>query len=177
MNWKKFLLPGLSGLVVAAVAVVAGKRHKKKQRHHPRRIPDQAAVRIETGERGGVHHGESYRSRVIYDCKPTQFRVWSLLNEPPKDGKAGGSLIYAVSPMVELARRDGVSQSLAEPRFYATIHCRFQDPIKSLPNQLAVGVAVEFHKCHVGGSANGIDTGERIVTAPVTSFSFDAVPE
>ncbi len=172
MNWKKFILPGLSGLFVGAVAVVAGKRRKQKRLHAPRRVPEAVSIRIETGECSVAHRGEAYRSRVVYQCNPTQFRVWSLLDEAPQDGGAGGNLIYSVSPVVELLTPDGAPQALAEPRFYATIHYRCQGRIKSLPNHLALGAPVEFHKCHVGGSVNGIDTGEKVVTTPVTFFSF-----
>ncbi|HSR52887.1 MAG TPA: hypothetical protein VLV83_18840 [Acidobacteriota bacterium] len=191
VDWKerfkkhKWLgLGSLGGLVLGAAAVWA-KRSRRKAREAPLPIPpDVAEVDILTEERLITHRDRDYLSQAVYRCTPTRFRVWSFLasggGQGGDQGKPRGLPIYYVSPRVFIRPRgedESERQVLSEEKFYATLHVYVEDRSEPLPGCIGKGRLVEFHKCHVGGSLNGVETGDRIVTmAPVEDFHFKDAP-
>ncbi|HSR68466.1 MAG TPA: hypothetical protein VLU25_11025 [Acidobacteriota bacterium] len=194
VNWKERLKKhrwlGLGGLVVGGAVALWANRSRKKSQEAPTPIPDDVGeVEIITEERRISHRGKDYRSRAVYHCTPTRFRVWSFLasgsggpgGEESGSGKPRGLPIYYVSPRVFVRPQEGKdeppSQVLSEEKFYATIHVYVEDRREPLAGCIARGRVVEFHKCHVGGSLNGVETGDRIISmAPVHEFQFRSQP-
>jgi len=176
VKWKKLLVTGLGGLAFGAVAVVAQKRRKKRRAEAPQPIPGHVKlVEIETEPLDLTYRDQPYQSRSRYTCSPTQFSVWSLLeagaDSDEKEGK--GLRIFHVTPVIEFFSQEGRTETVAEEKFYATLHLRCEKSHRHLPEHLARGDYAEFHKCHVGGSMNGVPTGDRVLTTtPVADFEF-----
>lgn len=175
MKWKKILLSGLGGLLLGGAAILVSKRKKSTATAPLEFIPEDAErVRIETEEMPLVYRDEQYTSRGIYTCTVTSFKVWSLLTatslaERPVQSRR----IYHISPEIHFQslRDPEHTEVLAEENFYATLHLYAPSPRSGLPDHIARGRHLEFRKCHVGGSMNGVETGEKIITvAPVAAY-------
>ncbi len=177
MKWKRILNWGLGGLAVGTAAVLA-RRSRTRAKWAPETIPeDVQAIEVLTESRNSAYEGRRFTSRTFYRCTPTRFRLWSFLRDEDAEDETGsrGQVIYHVSPEVRLESPDsGVEvEVLPEEKFYATINVLVDRARDSLPGLIARGQLLEFRKCHVGGSINGIETGERIVTeSRVDSFLF-----
>lgn len=173
-SWKKILnWGGLGGLALGA-ALVARKR-RKRNREKPVPIPDSAdRIEIVTEERHNVLDGKTFISRAHYRLEPTRFRVWSFLRQPEDDQSAQkGQRIYHLTPEVRVfPAEDPENPSIVrEERYYATLHLYTEGRRDPLPAHLARGYLVEFRKCHVGGSINGVETGEKVISlAPVAHY-------
>ncbi len=178
MKWRKLLWGGLSGLALGVVAVVARKRQSRRRAESPVAIPENIRIlTIETEQLDLTYRGRPYHSRTVYTCNPTRFFVWSIFQGRDSGQEPEPSLrIFHVEPVVEFQSTDGEDlQKLAEESFYATLHLRGQEQGPSLAEQLARGAYLEFKKCHVGGSMNGVLTGDKILTtSPVAHFEFQA---
>lgn len=177
MNWKKVLWTGLGGAVVGVLGVMAGRHVQKRRAERPQPIPaDVSSLRIETEQMLLHYRDKPYLSRTIYNCRPTRFRVWSLLGSSA-DGEPGdsGLRIFHVTPVLEFRpQQEDELETFSEEKFYATVHLRCEKRKRNLAEHLARGSYLEFHKCHVGGSMNGVATGDRILTtAPVAHFEFE----
>lgn len=181
MKWKNWVATGLSGLAVGAVALVARSRRKKRRSEMPKPIPeDVGTVIIETEWLDLTYRDRPYSSRTVYTCHPTKFFVWSIFqsNTDVDSENNPGLRIFHVSPVLEFQAVDGEDlQSFVEEKFYATLHLRSEQTRRAIPEHLAHGDYLEFSKCHVGGSMNGVLTGDRILTtAPVARFEFVQKP-
>jgi len=176
MKWKKLGL-GLGGLFLSGVALgstVFFARKKSEPLPPPYWIPDPPApFSILTDEIEWKQDKQAFRSHLEYSCQPTQFRVWSLVDlDLYRMQRAGGPAveghpIFHITSKMSLRQSDGMTTTIDE-RFYATIHTHRGKSLTTLASCIQVGRYVEFRKCHVGGSLNGIETGERIVSmAPV----------
>ena len=61
------------------------------------------------------------------------------------------------------------SDVLHEEKFYATLHSSIDGGV--IPDPIDQNALIEFHKCHVGGCMNGIETGAKVVsTSPIELF-------
>ena len=61
------------------------------------------------------------------------------------------------------------SDVLQEEKFYATLNSSIDGGV--IPDTIARNALIEFHKCHVGGSMNGIETGAKVVSrSPIELF-------
>ncbi|MFQ5739331.1 MAG: hypothetical protein ACE5JX_09990 [Acidobacteriota bacterium] len=175
MKWKKFLFSGLGGLAVAAVAWVARRGQRRRSIGEPLPIPDDVGViTIETEEIEQTYRRRTYLSKVVYTCHPTKFRVWSFLRKPGGgETQAPSERIYHISPVTYFRSRSRDDRtSLAAEEFYATLHLPLNGGRESLSGHIAQGANLEFHKCHVGGSMNGVKTGDQVVAAPIRAFQF-----
>ena len=181
MKWKKWAATGLSGLAVGAVALVARNRRRKRLSEMPKPIPeDVGTVTIETDWLDLTYRDRPYVSRTVYTCNPTKFFVWSIFkSQKDAESESEPSLrIFHISPVLEFQSVEGEDlQSFVEEKFYATLHLRSERTKRTLPEHLARGDYLEFRKCHVGGSMNGVLTGDRILTtSPVALFEFIQAP-
>jgi hypothetical protein len=181
MNWKKALYSGLGGAVVGAFAVVAYKRRKAVCPAQSLTIPPGDALVVRTEEREVPYRDSTYLSSGTYTCVPTQFYVPSLLSvSVPGRNDVSTQLVYYVTPEIiyRLPDQPGEREAFQGEKFYATIYLYPGAGQRSLPDQIAVGCYLEFHRCHVGASPNGVETGERITTlAPVASFKVKTTAE
>ena len=174
VKWKKLILPWISGAVVGAAAVLARRRVKKitpGDVHDIRR--NKKRIIIITEEQKNLYLGSFYLSQMIYNCEPTGFKLWSFLRSPvDNDSKESGQRIYHINPVIEFKSRDGEgARFLKEASFYATIHSKIYKKI--IPEKLSLNTFIEFHKCHVGGSMNGIESGEKVSSrSPVIYYEF-----
>ena len=175
MRWKKILVSGLGGFLVGGAALLVTKRKRKSKEANLERIPeDTELVRIETEPMKLVYREEPYLSYALYTCAPTSFKVWSFLKGIPTKAKpAQSQRIYHITPEVHFRslQQEDHREVLAEEKFYATLHAHSMQPQQTLPDHIACGHHLEFRKCHVGGSMNGVETGDKIVTmAPVVKY-------
>ena len=85
-------------------------------------------------------------------------------------GKPPASGFTTSLRVIEFKSSDGEEvEVLQEEKFYATLHCLIAGRVSA--DRIAEGALIEFHKCHVGGSMNGIETGEKVVSrSPVAHF-------
>lgn len=150
-------------------------RSRRRSREKPRAIPEDLAHIVIVTDARQVNKGDAQGlASTRYRCTPTRFRVWSFLR-PRSDHESGpgGQLIYHVSPEIHF-RRDPDSpheETLSEESFYATIHLQAESKREALAGKICRGRLLEFHKCHVGGSLNGVETGEKLVTmTPVVDY-------
>jgi len=136
---------------------------------------------VRTQERQVPYRDSVYLSSGIYTCVPTQFYVPSFLSASPgKTDEVATQMVYHVTPEIiyRLPDQPGEREVFQGERFYATVYLYPGAGRRSVPNQIAVGCYLEFHRCHVGASPNGVETGERITTlAPVASFKETPVTE
>ncbi len=173
MRWRKYLLPGLSGAVVGFAAVLA-KRRSRRRASMPKDIRgSEKRILIVTEEQSRPYRGREYLSQVIYTCEPSRFKVWRFLHPSGEDeGEAASQRIYHITPVIEFKSSDGEeAEVVQEEKFYGTLHGLIAGRIT--PDRIAEASLIEFHKCHVGGSMNGIETGEKVVSrSPVAYLEF-----
>ena len=176
MDWKKALYSGLGGALLGAAAVVVYRKRKAACAPKPLSSPyGPVAVEIRTQERQVPYRDSVYLSSGVYTCVPTQFYVPTFLSvSPGNTGEVSTQMVYHVSPEIiyRLPDQPGEREVFQGEKFYATLYLYPGDGRRSVPDQIAVGCYLEFHRCHVGASPNGVETGERITTlAPVASFT------
>ena len=173
MSWKKFFVPGLSGAAVGFLAMLARARRRRGSIQFQPVSDDGRGLVVTTQEATRRYQGDNYLSESTYTCEPTQFKVWSFLDSrESEDAAAPSHRIYHVTPVIVFRSRDGAQhETVEQERFYATIHAVSGNVTR--PDMVAVGALLEFHKCHVGGSMNGIETGEKVVSsAALASVTF-----
>lgn len=185
VQWKKFLLRA-GGLALSGLALgttVSAARKKPVPVSPPWWIPDPPpAFSILTEDLQWKREGREISSHLEYACQPTQFELWQLLDLElyrvrSERRPARNSLpIFHVVLRVHLHDHGQVLPPFDDERFYATIHTHRGKTATTLASCVQVGRYVEFRKCYVGGSLNGIETGERIVSmAPVREIREAAV--
>lgn len=167
--------------MAVGVAAVVTRKRRFRQTGRPIRVPDELeSVLIDTEPFPVSYRGQGYLSQTSYLCHPTPFFVLSVLGvgepEASSGGKANREKIYHVSPTIRMSSPvDEDVQTLPEERFYATLYLRVQEGRKNLPGHLGKGYHLVFRKCHVGGSMNGVPTGEELATlSPIEHFEFSA---
>ena len=179
MKWKRLGLGlgglFLSGLALGSTVVLSRRRKQPETLPPPWLIPENPGpFSIVTEELEWTDENQRFRSRREYDCQPTQFRVWRLMDldlyRVRREGndRMSGYPVFHVTPKLSVWGADGKITSVDEERFYATIYAHRGKTETTLASCVQVGRYVEFRKCHVGGALNGIETGERVVSmAPV----------
>ena len=180
MKWRRLVIGGLSGLAVGAVALVTRRRRELSKVGQPSEIPDDLeSLLVDTEPHDVTYRGQTYLSQTSYACRPTRFFVLSVLSADesgnPSEGKKGREKIYHVSPTIRMSSSaEEEVQTLPEEKFYATLHLRMEEGgRRTLSGHLGKGYHLVFRKCHVGGSMNGVPTGEEVVTlSPVEHFEF-----
>ncbi len=173
LKWKKFLFPGISGAVVGFAAVLARRRRVRRASVSRDVRGSEKRILIVAAEQSRPYRGREYLSKVIYTCEPSRFKVWRFLHPSGEDdGEAASQRIYHITPVIEFKSSDGdQAEVVQEAKFYATLHGLIAGRVT--PDRIAEGSLIEFHKCHVGGSMNGIETGEKVVSrSPVARFQF-----
>ena len=174
LEWRKYLFPGVSGALVGFAAVLARRRSRRRRAPVAQDVRgSEKRILIVTEEQARPYRGREYLSRVSYTCEPSRFKVWRFLHSSEEnDGEAASQRIYHIAPVIEFKSSDGEeAEVVQEEKFYATLHGLIAGRVT--PDKIAESALIEFHKCHVGGSMNGVETGEKVVSrSPVACLEF-----
>ena len=183
-KWKKaFLWSSLGGLTIGAVAAAVLDRRRRKEAPslEVRAIPRGSSrvvlwtERFPVDQQGGIRRA----AHDAYVLEPTPFKVWSVLERPSAAGaeETGGSTIYHVTCVryFDPAAPGGEEEEQLIDRFYGTVAIRDVEGNRHARNRVARGGILELAKCLVGGSVNGIETGEsHRSAAPILNFRFES---
>jgi len=167
-NWKRVFFwssLGLGGLAVGTS--VALTRIGRKPRRLPLRyeqIPRRCQRIILWTELFAIEEGgKKLSAHDEYLLQPTSFKVWSVL-ELPASGTAlrgeGASVFhvtvnrYVITGAAEKSKKREVSKDT----FYGIIVS--SGPSDEATNRIARGASLTISKCYVGGTANGVESGE-----------------
>ena len=174
VRWRKYLFPGVSGALVGFAAVLCRRLSRRRRASVVQDIrSSEKRILIVTEEQARPYRGREYLSRVSYTCEPSRFKVWRFLHSSGRnDGEAASQRIYHIAPVIEFKSSHGEeAEVVQEEKFYATLHGLIAGRVS--PDRIAESSLIEFHKCHVGGSMNGVETGEKVVSrSPVARFEF-----
>jgi hypothetical protein len=164
-NYKKlFFWSSLGSIAVGTTVALASRARRVQSRPLAcRRIPEQChgvllwTERFEVEENGTRHYVHDR-----YYLQPTPFKVWSVLDlnlqsAPAKSGP-GGAAIYHVTH-VRLLEESPEEERLKD-RFYGVVTVVDAEGKPCSANSIARGGILEIKKCYVGGSSNGIESGE-----------------
>ena len=186
-NYRKwFLWSSLGSLAVGAAVTLA--RRTRRMEIRPlfcRKLPRECHEIILWTERFEVEdHGARFFVHDRYALQPTSFKVWSILDLPSAGLTGGsgpeGSAIYHVTRTRIADEANGISVKLAPPqqeRFYGVV--AVLDPSGRLcaGSAIARGGILEIKKCYVGGSSNGVASGEiHRSAAPILNYRIDYGP-
>jgi hypothetical protein len=182
-KWARaFLWSTFGGFAVGAAAVLAGTRRRKQP-------PVLRCQRIPEGCSGIVLWTEAFQVQDAdgtctchdtYILQVTPFKAWSVLelsSEPGCEGPEGSTIFH----ITHMRARDTVG-SLATvdsvlDRYYGTISLIDPNGESCGRNRLARGGVLQVAECLVGGSANGIETGNvRQSAAPILNYRFEYTP-
>jgi hypothetical protein len=102
-----------------------------------------------------------------YYLQPTPFKVWSVLDlsYQPVPGRAGpeGAAIYHVTHIRALEQGEdepAQAEEYLQDRFYGIVTVVDENGRCCGPNAIARGGILEIKKCYVGGTSNGVESGE-----------------
>jgi hypothetical protein len=172
---------------VAAGAVVALARRKGKRGPDARflceKIPPRCQ-RVYVWTEPYTMHGSAgdLLVRSQYILLATPFLVWSVLDLPLSTGvrKAEGGAVYHITHQKSVDARgvDAAETESSEPeRYYGTLGALLPGEKAAAKNALSRGAVLEIRKCYVGGSSNGVETGEVCQSpAPVLNYRFEYGP-
>jgi len=181
---KLFLWSSLGSLFVGATVAMVRRKRSGKGNFRCQKIPP-ACRRIyvwtELVEAGEKDNRVLYREHYILQHTP--FKVWSILELPASPGKPNptGAMVYHVtySRLVDHpdTNRSGESEN-ERSRYYGTVSVVPIDGKSCGKDSVARGAILEIRKCYVGGSSNGIETGEvHRSSAPILKYRFEYGPE
>jgi hypothetical protein len=166
---KLFLWSSLGSLAIGAAVAMA--RRPKRTEDQPlscRKLPRTChGIHLWT-ERFEVEiWGAKRHVHDRYYLQPTPFRVWSVLDLSYKSvpGRTGpeGAAIYHVTHIRALEPGEDEqahAEEYLQDRFYGIVTV-FDDHGRCCgPNAIARGGTLEIKKCYVGGTSNGVESGE-----------------
>lgn len=178
-NYKRlFLWSSLGSLAVGAAVTLA--RKSKKMEHRPlacRKIPRECHGVILWTERFEIEvNGILCRAHDRYHLQPTPFKVWSVLDlnlqaAPRKSGPEGAAIHHVThTRLVEYNQEE----ELLQDRFYGVVTVVDATGKSCGNNCIARGGTLEIKRCYVGGSSNGVESGEvHRSLAPVLNYRID----
>jgi hypothetical protein len=184
-NWKKLILwSSLGSLAVGtAVAMTRKPRRRGAEALACRNIPADCAEAVIWTERYRAGEAETgdLVARDKYILQPTHFKLWSVLDLGAEGSRPAGIPIYHVSHFrlseSDPAQEKNEEETLIE-RFYATVAVKDAEGQGCAPNCLARGGILEFGKCYVGGTSNGVLSGEtHTAPGPVLNYQLDYSPD
>jgi hypothetical protein len=178
VRWKRLFLWSSLGSVAVGVSVALVRRSRRPENGKPvfTQIPSGSEVIIRTEP---FRIGES--AALVQDryiLKPTEFKVWSVLELPVQSGSGnpeGAPIYYVTHHRSDVSPGSGPGEERVLERFYATL--RSLEPGRSQlhKNQLARSTVLELPRCYVGGTSNGIESGEvHRAGAPVLDYHLES---
>lgn len=179
VNYKRmFLWSAITSLALGGT--VAYTRKSRRSGKHPlawRKMPQHCQGVLLWTERYVTGDRETRRS--VYDryyLQPTPFKVWSVLDlnlqGAPGETQAEGSSIYHVTHVRVLDNEHEEEQ--LQDRFYGVISATDASGHSCGNNCIARGGLLVIKKCFVGGSINGVESGEvHRPRAPILNYRID----
>ncbi|MGI8784707.1 MAG: hypothetical protein ACR2L2_13780 [Acidobacteriota bacterium] len=178
INWKKVSWWG-GGFLLGGAAYLVVRQPRAKAEPAPEFLPEGLeTLLVRTEPIDLIYRSTPYRSYAIYRCQQTLFKVWSFLSSSPGDlASQPSARIFHITPEIHFVPVDPASEAdeeiISDERFYATLQVPQPRSSVRLANCVQRGRHLEFHRCSVGGSLNGVETGEKTVTlAPVADYHF-----
>jgi len=152
------IFSGIGGLLIGGAVVVVKKRKKDKTVPAPVKLPEEAQwIILKSGEFEIASNDQKIKVRTEYTLQPTHFKVWRLL-----EGENQGLVVYYITPRQFLNNPDGSKKEVKGEAFYGLV--AIPGKKRDLLSHVQKGNRVVFHICLVGGSPNGIPTGEKIIS-------------
>ena len=166
---KLFLWSSLGSIAVGAALTLA--RRPKRKIYRPlacRKIPSEChGVHLWTERFEVVAAGTRRLVQDRYYLQPTPFKVWSVLDlsyrGAPGERRPQGAAIYHVthSRLQENAEQDQAhEEELLQDRFYGIVTVTDASGNSCGTNAIARGGILAIRKCYVGGTSNGVESGE-----------------
>jgi hypothetical protein len=162
-RWKRLFLWSSLGSVAVGVSVAFVRKARKKpdvEEPEYEFLPGGAVVDVRTRPFRTGKPPVLVQDRYLLQA--TAFKVWSVidLSVESAGGNAGGATIYHVthSRRTESAGADSAPEQVLE-RFYATVRS-VDSRGRAHKNRVAPGTMLELPRCYVGGTSNGIESGE-----------------
>jgi hypothetical protein len=186
-NYGKWFLWSSLGSLAVGTAVALARRSRKVERPplSCRKVPHGCREIVLWTERFEIEeHGARRFVHDRYVLQPTSFRIWSFLDLPSTVRRGGASARGAAVFHVTRTRiADGdEGNSMREAllpldRFYGTVAVVDPRSGVSCPGGLARGGILEIRKCYVGGSSNGVESGDiHRSSAPILNFRIIGEP-
>jgi hypothetical protein len=183
-NYKRLFLWSSLGSVALGAAVTLARRSRRIERPSLacRKIPREChGVTLWTERFKVEEQGTRLFAHDRYFLQPTSFKVWSVLDLTPLDSPgrpvAEGEAIYHVTYVRLLeeghASRDQEEEHLQD-RFYGVVTMLDRTGQTCVSGCIARGGLLEIKKCYVGGSSNGVESGEvHRSLAPILNYRIE----
>lgn len=159
-NWKPIAFwSGLGGLLFGG-AIYAYKKGYVGNNNPVQPLPPDAgeiilqttAVQVESDE-------DTHSVRSEYHLQLTPFRIYSIM-----DKRRPGHPVYFITPNRFVLMPDGRERTIQTESFYAMVGIPRFAKRRDLIGHVRKDSQVVFHICLVGGSTNGIPTGEKVIS-------------
>lgn len=163
-NLKKLFLWSSLGSFALGVTLALARKPKKPSApplvYRP--IPPECN-RVEIWSeryRIGDSEGREQIAREQYTLQPTRFKLWSVLDLGAPSSKPAGTPIYHVTHLRLVDRGEEGEEEVLSERFYGIVSTVGVEGTGRRTNCLARGGILEIDKCYVGGTSNGVLSGE-----------------
>ena len=168
-NWKPLTLWSSLGGLLFGGALFAYKKGYMRNADPPVPLPDQLeSIDLKTRPFEIRTEDRTRTVRSQYHLQATPFRIWSVLEEGRK-----GHPVFFVTPRQFLLGEAGAEEEVQGEPFYAAIGIPKFTKKRDLLDHLHEGSQILFLHCLVGGSCNGIPTGEKTLsTGKIASWEF-----
>jgi hypothetical protein len=183
-NYRKWFLWSSLGSLAFGAAVALARRTRRMEIRplFCRKLPRECHEIVLWTERFEVEdQGTRFFVHDRYAFQPTSFKVWGIL-DLPSAGQTGssrreGSAIYHVTRTRIADEANGISVKLAPPlqeRFYGVVSVLDSSGRICAGSAIARGGFLEIKKCYVGGSSNGVESGEiHRSAAPILNYRIE----
>jgi hypothetical protein len=169
-NYKKLFLWSSLGSIAVGTAVAIAK-HQKRVIYPPlacRKIPRTCVALHVWTERFAVNEaGVRHFAHDRYQMQPTHFKLWNVLDLSFRSSPARllpeGATIYHITQLRSFENDDeNQGDEFMLDRFYGVV--TVVEPANRRSgcgvNSIARGGVLEVRKCYVGGTSNGVESGE-----------------
>jgi hypothetical protein len=179
-SWKRlFLWSSLGSLAVGATLALSRKpkEHKAVSLVFRPIPPDCREVVIWTERfKAEGSGGTDAVAREKYALQPTRFKLWSVLDLGVSTSRSAGTPIYHVTHFRVFdpgEQRGNSEEEHLIGRFYGAVSTNDLEGKSRRANCLARGGILEIDKCYVGGSSNGVLSGETHRSpGPILNYQF-----
>lgn len=160
-NWKGLAFWSGMGGIVAGGALVAYKKGYIRQ-GAPSVVPipddcEEVTLRMTPGSDRSREAPQGVK--CCYHLHKTPFLTWSIM-----DKSSRGHRVFFVTPRITLCGGKGEQDDHRREPFYAVVGTPLYPKKRALMDHIQEGSPVVFFLCFVGGSSNGVLTGEKVVT-------------